>query len=125
MHEKNLSCTNQSVREKYKSRSENSAGIANNRFNFSGHPHQFPIPDREQALGMIPLKINNAPVTVKSILEWDGQATSVMILPADTDVARACQIRKPNDQLTCVEIDEDDPLVENVLDIFAQLLRCF
>ena len=97
------------------------AGLAHGRFNFLGHPNQFYLLDLHQLSGCVPVQVGGNPVSIESILEWDGQETSALVLPADSSVAGSCRFRKPGANQTFFEIDAHDPLVENAIKVFSDI----
>ena len=101
---------------------ENHAGLINNRFNFLAVGKQFMLLDLLQVLGWIVLQIDGNPVSLRSLMEWDGEEITVMIIPATADIAAELRFRVPESTSSFFEIDAEDPLVSGAVKVFNELM---
>ena len=98
------------------------SGIVNNRFNFFGFGKQYAIIDLRQGICFMVLEIDGKPVTLKSLMEWDGEATAIMIIPANRTIAKESLFCVPDTSSSFYEIDADDPLVTEAAAVFSELM---
>ena len=103
---------------------EDYSGIIENPLNMLALPHQFEGMDQKTALALIPLEIDGQPVTIDSIMEWNGQAFSALILIHTAEDAinyfgfNADNAGDP----PVVEMSSNDPLIKNAINVFNEFL---
>jgi hypothetical protein len=100
------------------------SGIVHNWFNIVGLPYQHEGLDLKTLIALIPLTIGGKPVTIRDILEWNGQEMSALILPHTAKDGRE-YFRFTDtieDEKFVTEIDSKDPTVGNAVHVFNQFL---
>ena len=108
--------------ERGSNRRTDHSGIVNNRFNVFSCGKQHAIIDLHQAICFIVLEIDGEPVTLKSLMEWDGEATAFMIIPANRNIAKESLFCVPQISSSFYEIDAADPLVTGAAAVFSELM---
>ena len=98
------------------------SGILHNLFNLVGVDHQFQGMDLKTLIAFIPLTIDGQPVTIRAILEWEGEEVSALILPHTAEVGIEYfgfthEAGEYVDDICC-----NDPMVQNAIDVFNEYL---
>ena len=93
-------------------------GIVHNPFNILGIADQFQGLDLTCVGALLPYEIGGKPVTMESILSWDGEELTVLVLPHSIDIAKGYFGFIQNDGKYLSEVESNDPKVINSIDIF-------
>ena len=99
-------------------RRNNNTGIIHNRFNFLALGRQFHLLDQQTLLVCIPYSIGGKPVTMESILCWEGEEWSGLVLPHTAQLGRDEFHMNNTDAAGADEISSNDPLVQNAISVF-------
>jgi hypothetical protein len=97
------------------------AGIVHNPFNMLGVADQFKGLDLSCRVALIPCEIGGERVTKESILSWNGEELTVLVLPQSIEVGTGYFGFSQMDGMYVNEIESNDPKVINSIDIFNEL----
>jgi hypothetical protein len=95
-------------------------GIVHNPFNILGIADQFQGLDLTCVVALLPYTIAGKPVTMESILSWDGEELTVLVLPHSIDIGKGYFGFIQNDGKYLSEVESNDPKVTNSIDIFNE-----
>ena len=96
------------------------AGIIHNPFNIFALADQFQGLDLTCVLALVPFEIGGKPVTMESILSWNGEELTVLVLPHSIHIGKGYFGFIQVDGKYVSEIESDDPKVINSIDIFNE-----